>query len=61
MGIWGGNDDEDVGATADGEDGNGIGDPNVFHLDGPDISTSSVSVLEEDHGFDTRLLCSRWT
>jgi hypothetical protein len=37
---WGGNDDKDVGVTADGDDAYGIGDTNVFHLDDPDISTS---------------------
>ena len=43
-----GDDGEDDGDEADG----GIGDPNVFYLDGPDASTSSL--LIDVHGFDPR-------
>jgi len=43
----GGNDDDDGDEARDG-----IGDPNVFYLDGPDASTSSL--LIDVHGFDPR-------
>ena len=50
----GGNDIDDIDDDDENSDEarDGIGDPNVFYLDGPDASTSSL--LIDVHGFDPR-------